>query len=62
MTLRGQIEVKHISEGCNLETLVDRAMVTIKVEEEVIDALSNGAVGFDLEWPGEVKIEVKHIS
>ena len=36
MTGRGQnevkIEVKHISEGCNLETLVDRALVTIKVE------------------------------
>ena len=28
----GQIEVKHILEGCNLETLADRAMVTIKVE------------------------------
>ena len=28
MTLRGQIEVKHIAEGCNLENLADRAMVT----------------------------------
>ena len=28
----GPTEVKHISEGCNLETLADRAMVTIKVE------------------------------
>ena len=32
VTLSGQIEVKHISEGCNLETRADRAMVTIKVE------------------------------
>ena len=31
-----QIEVKHFSEGSNLETLADRAMVTIKVEEEVL--------------------------
>ena len=30
--LEVKIEVKHISEGCNLETLADRAMVTIKVE------------------------------
>ena len=29
---RGQAHFKHISEGCNLETLADRAMVTIKVE------------------------------
>ena len=29
---RGQIEVKHISKGCNLETLADSAMVTSKVE------------------------------
>ena len=27
-----KIEVKHISEGCNLETLADRSTVTIKVE------------------------------
>ena len=27
----GQIEVTHISEGCNLETLAYRAMVTTKV-------------------------------
>ena len=45
----GQIEVKHISEGCNLVTPADRSIVTIKVEYEVIDALSNGAIGFDLE-------------
>ena len=32
VTLRDQIEVKHISEGCYLETLADRGMVTIKVE------------------------------
>ena len=32
MTLRGQIEVKHISDGCKLETLADRGMATIKVE------------------------------
>ena len=25
-------EVKHISEGCNLETLADRSIFTIKVE------------------------------
>ena len=43
------MEVKHILEGCNLETLADRVMVTIKVEYEVIDALSNGAIGFDLD-------------
>ena len=49
MTLRGQIQVKHISEGCNFETVAVRAMVTIKVEQELIDALSNGAIGFDLE-------------
>ena len=30
VTLRGQIEVKHISADCNLETLVDRTLVTIK--------------------------------
>ena len=29
---RGPFEVKHISEGCNLETLADKAMVTIEVE------------------------------
>ena len=28
----GQIDAKHISEGCNLEMLADRTMVTIKVE------------------------------
>ena len=27
-----------------------------------MDALSNGGIGFDLEWPEEVKIEVTHIS
>ena len=27
-----------------------------------MDALSNGGIGFDLECPGEVKIEVTHIS
>ena len=27
-----------------------------------MDALSNDAISFDVEWPGEVKIEVKHIS
>ena len=27
-----KIEVTHISGGCNLEMLADRAMVTIKVE------------------------------
>ena len=27
MTLRGQIEVKHISEGCNFETLADGALL-----------------------------------
>ena len=32
MTLRGQMEVKHILEGCNFETLAVRAVVTIKVE------------------------------
>ena len=32
MTGRGQKEVKHISAGCNLETLADKAMVTIEVE------------------------------
>ena len=49
MTLRGQIEVNHISEGCNLETLADRSIVTIKVEQEVIGPLSNDAIGFNLE-------------
>ena len=29
---RGQAHFKHISESCNLETLADRAMVTITVE------------------------------
>ena len=29
---RGQAHFKHISEGCNLETLADRSIVTIKVE------------------------------
>ena len=29
---RGPAYFKHISEGCNLETLANRAMVTIKVE------------------------------
>ena len=27
-----------------------------------MDALPNGGIGFDLEWPGEVKIEVTPIS
>ena len=42
---RGQAYFKHISDGCKLETLADRGMVTITVEQEVIDALSNGAIG-----------------
>ena len=29
---RGQAHFKHISEGCNLEKLADRSIVTIKVE------------------------------
>ena len=29
---RGQAHFKHISDSCYLETLADRAMVTIKVE------------------------------
>ena len=46
---RGQAHFKHISDGCYLEMLADRGMVTIKVEQEVIDALSNGGIGLDLE-------------
>ena len=32
MTERGQNEVEHFLEGCNLETLADRAMVNINIE------------------------------
>ena len=32
MTGRGPKEIKHSSEGCNSETLGDRAKVTIDVE------------------------------
>ena len=32
VTERGQNEVEHFLEGCNLETLADRAMVTINIE------------------------------
>ena len=48
MTGRGQKEVKHISGGCNLEMLADKAKVTINDEYEVMGSLSNGAIGLDL--------------
>ena len=36
MTLEGQIEARHISEGRNLETLADTAKFIINDGEEVI--------------------------
>ena len=42
MTGRGQKEVKHISAGCNLETLADKAMVTIEVKDALERHTGNG--------------------
>jgi len=33
------------------KTVQDRRMVSIKVEQEVVCALSNGDIADDLEWP-----------
>ena len=52
-TWRGQIEVMHISEGCNLKTLTDTAKLNINDGKEVIYALSFGTV--NLECPEEVE-------
>ena len=51
MTLKGQIEVRHISEGHNLETLADTAKFIINDGYEVIYGLSFGDIFFDLESP-----------
>ena len=49
MTLTGQIEVRHISEGRNLEPLADTAKFIINDGWEVIYGLSFGGICFDLE-------------
>ena len=47
--MKGQIEVKYISEGRNLETLADKATFIINDGEKVIYGLSFGDICFDLE-------------
>ena len=48
------MEVRHISEGRNLEPLADTAKFTLKMDRKSY-GLSFGGICFDLEWPGEVK-------
>ena len=43
------MEVRHISEGHNLEPLADMAKFTFKDGQEVIYGLSFGGICFDLE-------------
>ena len=49
MTLKGQMDVRQISEGHNLETLADTTKCIINDGQEVIYGLSFGDICFDLE-------------
>ena len=60
VTWRGQIEVKHISYGCNLVTLEDTANLLLMMDRKSFPFICYYLLWPRLTWKGQ--IEVRHIS
>ena len=58
----GKIRNFRPTSRCIMETVQERAVVTMECWWEVLRSLSNRAISDDLEWPRNVTFNVKHLS